>query len=276
MATDPPVEARANPTALPREGGPPVAAGGKARPAAGRRRGAAGRRLRWLVRLSILFALLAIALVSANGLPVPWGRDAAGPADPSQGSSAAFPLGAPGGRQAYLVATGTLAVPPAGTIGPAGYLPAVRRAMADGSPLAWSTWTDVGSFGMSAWRDLVAVGRPITHRPPAVDFSREVAVLVWAMPPAALMPPGVDGTPPAVPAAVRRASGLVLRSATLVDHVAIGLELAPAPPDEAKPEPLAPGLEPVPFALVTIPRDQWPVPPAFGTGNDPVMARLAR
>lgn len=74
----------------------------------------------------------------------------------------------------------------------------------------------------------------------------------------------------------KRASGLVLRAATLVDHVAIGLEVAPAPSDEAKPEPLGQGLDPVPYALVTIPRDQWPIPPAFGTAVDPVVARLAK
>ena len=235
------------------------------------------RRLRWLVRLSLLFGVLAVGMVSMNGIPRPWDRDPeiVG-ADPSRGTSAAFAVGIPGARQAYLVATGTLGLPPKGTTGPAGYLPAVRRAVEAGSPLAWSVWTDVGSFGQSAWRDLVAVGRPITHRPPGVDFSREVAVLIWAMPPAGSLPPGIDGTPAPVPAAVKRASGLVLRGAMLVDHVAIGLELAPAPSDEARPEPLAPGLDPVPYALLTIPRDQWPIPPAFGTGIDPVVARLAR
>jgi hypothetical protein len=235
------------------------------------------RRLRTLVRLSLLFGVLAIGMVSMNGLPRPWDRDpeVVG-ADPSRGTSAAFAVGVPGARQAYLVATGTLGLPPKGNIGPAGYLPAVRRAVEAESPLAWSVWTDVGSFGQSAWRDLVTAGRPITHRPPDVDFSREVAVLIWAMPPTGALPPGVDGTPVPVPAAVKRASGLVLRSAVVVDHVAIGLELAPAPSDGAKPEPLAAGLDAVPYALVTIPRDQWPVPPAFGTGVDPVVARLAR
>ena len=239
--------------------------------------GRSERRLRWLVRLSLLFGVLAVGMVSMNGIPQLWGRDpeVIG-ADPSRGTSAAFAIGIPGARQAYLVATGTLGLPPKGTTGPAGYLPAVRRAVEAGSPLAWSVWTDVGSFGQSAWRDLVAVGRPITHRPPDVDFSREVAVLIWVMPPAGALPPGVDGTPVSVPAAVKRASGLVLRGATLVDHVAIGLELAPAPVNEAKPEALAAGLDPVPYALVTIPREQWPIPPAFGTGLDPVLARLAK
>jgi len=26
---------------------------------------------------------------------------------------------------------------------------------------------------------------------------------------------------------------------------------------------------------VTVPKDQWPIPPAWGTGTDPVMARFA-
>lgn len=254
---------------------PPLGARGRrfARPG----RAGSARRLRWLVRLSLLFGLLAIAMVSTNGLPRPWARDPdPGVIDPSHGTSASFAVGRPGARQAHLVATGILALPPAGATGPAGYLPATRRAIDAGSPLAWSTWLDSGSFGQSAWRDLVAVGRPVTHRPPAVDFAREVAVLVWVVPPAGSLPAGVEGAPVAVPATVRRAVGLVLRAATLVDHVAIGLEVAPASPDEAKPEPLAPGHEAVPFALVTIPREQWPVPPSFGTGNDPVMARLVR
>ena len=72
------------------------------------------------------------------------------------------------------------------------------------------------------------------------------------MPPAGALPPGVDGTPASVPAAVKRASGLVLRGATLVDHVAIGLELAPSPTDEAKPEPLAAGIDPVYFGVLFI------------------------
>ncbi len=195
--------------------------------------------------------------------------------DPSQGTSAVFAVGVAGARRAHLVATGTLALPRAGTTGPAGYVPAVARAIAIGSPLAWSVWTDVESFGQSAWRDLVQAERPITHRPPAVDFAREVAILIWVVPSPGGLPAGLSGAPASVPASTRRAPGLVLRGALLVDHVAIGLEVAPTTPDESKPGPLAGGLESVPYALVTISKDQWPIPPSWGTGNDPVMARFA-
>ena len=250
----------------------------------GRRRRASAWRLRWLVRASVLMGIIAVILVATPvvrpfGLPVWLGgaKPDALPlrADPSQGTSAVFAVGVVGARRAHLVATGTLPLPRAGTTGPAGYLPAVTHALEVGSPLAWSVWTDIESFGQSAWRDFVQAGRPITHRPPAVDFSREVAVLIWVVPPPGGLPSGLSGTPVLVPASVRRAPGLVLRGALLVDHVAIGLEVAPTTSDEAKPEPLAVGLEGVPYALVTIPKDQWPIPPAWGTGNDPVMARFA-
>ena len=99
--------------------------------------------------------------------------------------------------------------------------------------------------------------------------------MVWVVPPPGGLPAGLSGIPASVPASVRRAPGLVLRGALLVDHIAIGLEVAPTSPDEAKPEPLASGLEGVPYALVTVPKDQWPIPPAWGTGTDPVMARFA-
>ncbi|MSQ43451.1 MAG: hypothetical protein EXR45_04495 [Chloroflexi bacterium] len=265
---------------------PPPAggAGGTRHPRVGRRRRASAWRLRWLVRASVLMGIIAVILVATSlGRPLAlpaWSGGAkpdASPllADPSQGTSAVFAVGVVGARRAHLVATGTLPLPRAGTTGPAGYLPAVTHALAVGSPLAWSVWTDIESFGQSAWRDFVQAGRPITHRPPAVDFSREIAVLVWVVPPPGGLPAGLSGTPVSVPTSVRRASGLVLRGAILVDHVAIGLEVAPTAPDQAKPEPLATGLEGVPYALVTIPKDQWPIPPAWGTGNDPVMARFA-
>ncbi len=250
----------------------------------GRRRRASAWRLRWLVRASVLMGIIAVILVATPvgrpfALPVWLGGEKpdATPrlTDPSHGTSAVFAVGVAGARRAHLVATGTLPLPRAGTTGPAGYLPAVTHALAIGSPLAWSVWTDIESFGQSAWRDFVQVGRPITHRPPAVDFSREVAVLVWVVPPPGGLPAGLSGIPASVPASVRRAPGLVLRGALLVDHIAIGLEVAPTSPDEAKPEPLASGLEGVPYALVTVPKDQWPIPPAWGTGTDPVMARFA-
>src|SRR5687767_1129920 len=96
------------------------------------------------------------------------------------GSPGAAPQGAlrTSGPRAYLVATGIFAVPDPNAA-PADFRAARDAAIQAGTPLAFSVWTDQASFEADGWRDVVQTGRVPMNRPPAIDFSREVAVLAW-------------------------------------------------------------------------------------------------
>jgi hypothetical protein len=142
------------------------------------------------------------------------------------------------------VATGIFAVPDSGTT-PPDFRAAQDAARQAGSPLAFAVWTDQAGFEADGWRDVVQVGRVPMNRPPAVDFSREVAVLAW--PVAGIAPESVIG-----------AHGLVLRG-TALQHLGVELQLAPSSGGPAPATPAATG-QVLPYALVTILRSQWPIP----------------
>ncbi|HEX2037056.1 MAG TPA: hypothetical protein VHS99_22990, partial [Chloroflexota bacterium] len=59
-------------------------------------------------------------------------------------------------------------------------------------------------------------------------------------------------------AALRRAPGLVVRGAVL-RHTAVEIHLGPGPAGQVPATP-RPGGDVLPYALVTVPRSQWPVP----------------
>jgi hypothetical protein len=160
--------------------------------------------------------------------------------------------------QAYLVATGVLALPPPGQ-GPADYQAAAASAAAAGAPLGTLVWVDREAFETRGWRDLIQVGRVPINRPPAIDFVREVAVLTWAIP---------DQAPPPVLAA----PGLILRR-TALQHVAVELGVTPQPSGRVA-APNAAGTV-VPYALMTVPRLQWPIPAPPPT-VPPVVVTLTR
>lgn len=146
--------------------------------------------------------------------------------------------------RAYLVATGVFAQPAAGQ-GPAPYLAAEQAAADAKSAVAYAAYVDQESFETTGWRDLLEVGRMPIGRPPKIDFMREVAVLIWP----------VAGK---APATTLRASGLTLEHATL-QHVAVEIDVQPAPAGQPIPTPVG-ATATLPYALVTIPRDQWPIP----------------
>jgi hypothetical protein len=200
---------------------------------------------------------LAVLAAFAGVMAVAW----LGGQDVPSGSSGAAPPGAarPSGPRAYLVATGIFVVPdPAAA--PADFRAARDAAIQAGSPLAFTVWTDQASFEADAWRDVVQTGRAPMSRPPAVDFSREVAVLAWP----------VAG---AAPEAVTTAQGLVLRG-TAIQHLAVELQLAPSSGGPAPATPAATG-QVLPYALVTILRTHWPLPAPPPT-IPPVAVTLVR
>ena len=203
-------------------------------------RGRRNRRLLLLALLAPAGAYLALEAFTAPA-PVPTGGTRGG----SNGGEGAGGQGAgpPGAVTAYLSATGIFSQPSPDRL-PAPFAAAEAAAAEAGSPLAYSIWTDTPAFDSQAWRDQVQVGRAPAIPPPAVDFGREVAVLVW---PAAH-----------APQALRRAPGLVLRGARL-QHLEVELLVSPAGEGMARATP-AGGGEVLPYALVTVPRRQWPIP----------------
>ncbi len=159
------------------------------------------------------------------------------------------PLASPATAQAsdvraYQVATGIFAQPAPGHES-GDFAAAEALAKQAGTPLAFTVWTDQESFETRAWRDLLQVGRFPYNRPPAIDYAREVAVLVWASP--AMAPPDVLAS-----------GGLELRAARAAGR-AVELRVAPRA-GGATPATPAAGGPVLPYLLVTIPRSQWPVP----------------
>jgi hypothetical protein len=199
--------------------------------------------------------LAALVLLGALGvLVVTTAREQRPDSSPAAGAPARE-----AGARAYLVATGLFALPPAGRE-PSEFARAQAAALAAQAPLAHMVWGDQESFETAGWRDLLQVGRVPFNRPPAIDFAREVAVLVWP----------VAGQ---APEAVLKASGLTLRGAA-VRHVAVELRVGTW---SGGPVPATPAAEgpATPYALASIPRDQWPVP-APPPAVPPVAVALAR
>jgi hypothetical protein len=145
--------------------------------------------------------------------------------------------------RAYLAATGVFALPPNG--GPPEYAAAHADAARAASPLAYTVWVERDSFELRVWRDLVQRERSPVVRPPTVDFVREVALLIWAVPEHA--PPSVLGS-----------SGLILRR-TAARERAVEVGVTPVAGGPAAATPVASGTV-VPYAVVTVPRSQWPAP----------------
>jgi len=228
----------------------------RARPATGRSR--RNRRLLLLALAAPVGGWLAIETLSAP----PTGGTGSGGASRSEmeGAGLGEAVGTPGAVQAYLSATGIFARPGPDSV-PEAFAAGEAAAAEAGSPLAFAVWGERPSFDLGAWRDIVQVGRIPIGRPPAVDFDREVAVLIW---PAA-----------GAPAALRRATGLALRGA-LLQHLVVEVRVGPARPSPGEPPPAtpAPGGEVVPYALVTVPRKGWPVPAPPPT-TPPVTVSLA-
>jgi hypothetical protein len=204
---------------------------------------ARSRRNRRLLLLALLAPAGAYLALEASTAPAPVPTGGTRGASDSAGGQGAGPAGRPGAVMAYLSATGIFSLPPPDRL-PAPYAAAEAAAAEAGSPLAFSIWTDTPSFDSQAWRDQVQVGRVPAIPPPAVDFGREVAVLAW---------PAANA-----PAALRRAPGLVLRGARL-QHLEVEILLSPAAEGTARATP-AGGGEVLPYALVTVPRRQWPIP----------------
>ncbi len=193
------------------------------------------RRTRRWVLLAVLVPAAAFVAYEALDAPRSGGT---GTGRPLIGSDA------PGGVVAYLVGTGIFARPAPGEQS-GEFAAAEDAAAAAGAPLAFSVWTDRQSFDTRAWRDLLQVGRVPFYRPPAIDFRREVAVLVW---PATLTAPD----------ALQRAPGLILRGAAL-QHTAVEVRVAPATDGTPRATPVG-RPDVLPYALVTVPRSQWPIP----------------
>jgi hypothetical protein len=209
------------------------------RPGSTAARSRRNRRLLLLALLAPAGAYLALEAFSAPA-PVPTGGTRSSNRVDSAGGPGTDPQGA---VTAYLSATGIFSQPPPDRL-PAPFAAAEAAAAGAGSPLAFSVWTDTPSFDAQAWRDQVQVGRVPPIPPPAVDFGREVAVLVW---------PAADA-----PVALRQAPGLLLRGARL-QHLEVELLVSPAGEGMARATP-AGGGEVLPYALVTVPRRQWPIP----------------
>ncbi len=201
-----------------------------------RRRTASRLRLGAALLLAIVGLVAGIAsLMARRTAPAgPAGSEPLASSSPAQASDV----------RAYQVATGIFAQPAPGHES-GDFAAAEALARQAGTPLAFTVWTDQESFETRAWRDLLQVGRFPYNRPPAIDYMREVAVLVWASP--ATAPPDVLAS-----------GGLELRAARAAGRV-VELRVAPRA-GGATPATPAAGGPALPYLLVTIPRSQWPVP----------------
>ena len=160
--------------------------------------------------------------------------------------------------RAYMVATGLFAQPAPGQE-TGTYAAAVQAAQNTGNPVAYTIWTDPDSFETQGWRDIVGVRRIPISRPPKIDFVREVAVLAWPVPGKA-------------PESVLQAPGLTVRAAGVQQH---GIALAVGPSNDGVVATPVGGGNVLPYALISVPRTQWPIPvPAPDV--PPLVVTLAR
>ncbi|MGI8423672.1 MAG: hypothetical protein ACR2NO_06115 [Chloroflexota bacterium] len=159
----------------------------------------------------------------------------------------------------YRAATGTFPLPDRSRA-PFDFTQAEATAREARSPLAFTLWVDQTEFETRAWRDLVQVGRFPLARPPVLDLAREVGVLVWP----------VQGI---APDSVMRANGLVA-GRLVPQHVHLELHISPDSGGSPPATPSTTGAV-VPYALFTIPRNQWPLPAPPPT-IPPLTVTLAR
>jgi hypothetical protein len=145
--------------------------------------------------------------------------------------------------RAYMVATGLFAQPAPGQE-PGMYTAAMQAAQDAGRPVAYAIWTDSDSFEAQGWRDVIGVRRIPISRPPKVDFGREVVVLAWPVPGKA-------------PAGVLQAPGLSIRAAGVEQH---GIALSVGPSTGGVVATPVGGGGVLPYALISVPRNQWPIP----------------
>jgi hypothetical protein len=145
--------------------------------------------------------------------------------------------------RAFMVATGTFVQPAAGQE-PGVYAAAIQAAQNAGSPIAYTIWTDQDSFETQGWRDIVGVHRVPISRPPKIDFVREVLVLAWPVPGKA-------------PAEALQAPGLTIRATAIQQH---GVVLSVGPSTNGIVATPVGGGGVLPYALISLPRDQWPIP----------------
>lgn len=190
------------------------------------------RRRRGMIAALALSGVL-LAVLAASQRP---GAPAAVPSSAGQGDQPAV--------KAYLVATGIFSAPESWE-GHAYFNSQQGKADSAESAVAFAAFGDQVTFETLAWRDLIQRGRTPLNRPPAIDFQREVAVLIWTV---------REQTPPSV----RAAPGLVLRGAA-VQHQGVELRIGPSNETVMLPTPAATGTV-TPYALVTILRNQWAIP----------------
>jgi hypothetical protein len=142
-----------------------------------------------------------------------------------------------------MVAGGLFAQPaPGQETGP--YAAAVQMAQTNNSPVAYTIWTDQDTFETQGWRDIIGVRRIPISRPPKLDFVREVLVLAWPVPGKA-------------PAEALQAPGLTIRAAAVQQH---GIALTVGPSKSGVVATPVGGGTALPYALISVPRDQWPIP----------------
>jgi hypothetical protein len=198
-----------------------------------------------------IFLLAALALVAAVTLVVSFA--------PRQTAVSDAPLGDTSQLRVYRIATGTFALPAPGRA-PFQYVEADSEAHRTNNPVAYTIWVEQSELETAGWRDLLQVGRIPVARPPKVDFAREVAVLVWPVP--SLAPDGI-----------MRANGLSA-DALVFQHVSLELRVKADTGGAVPATAIAPyGL--APYALFTIPRNQWPLPAPPPT-VPPLTVTLAR
>ena len=182
-----------------------------------------------------IFLLTTIAVVAALTLVATFApRQSAEPQDSAGRAS----------LRAYRAATGTFALPDRSDA-PFDFLQADTGARQAKAPLAFTMWTDQTEFEVRAWRDLLQVGRLPIARPPVLDLAREVAVLVWP----------VQGV---APESLLRANGLTAER-LVMQHVHLELQIKADTGGAIPATPAVTGLL-LPYALFTIPRNQWPLP----------------
>ena len=201
-------------------------------------------RLRLLLFLAVAFAAIVLALFFIPGRP---------PAQRLTTDAESPRLAV----RAYMVATGVFAQPAAGQE-TGTYAAAEQMAQRNGSPVAYVLWTDPDSFETQGWRDIIGVRRVPISRPPKIDFMREVAVLAWP----------VAGK---APAGVLQAPGLSLRAADVQQH---GVALTVGPSASGAVATPAGGGGVLPYALLSVPRTEWPIPVPAPTAP-PLVVNLA-
>jgi hypothetical protein len=207
-----------------------------------RRRRAARRRILAIIAGSVLVAAVAALFLLPGKRP----EGQAAPSDPRLEV------------RAYLVATGVFAQPASGRE-TGTYAAAQQAAQNAGADVAYTIWTDQDSFETQGWRDIIGVHRVPISRPPKIDFVREILILAWPLASKA-------------PSDVLQAPGLTIHGAALQQH---GVALAVGPATNNIVATPVGGGSVLPYALVSVPRNQWPIP-AAAPDVPPLVVTLTR